>query len=143
MLRYDAMIGIISAKQSELEAGSIALIQETDRQAVELINAGDDAGATRLLTNITIARGDEIIEEWHNLSGMLIVMYSNGLVTDPVTEAVEEPGYPAWWLNETGYQYGPRIYELDELRATDGLNYTGTTIWVPKNATFAEILELI
>jgi dipeptidase len=143
MLRYDAMIDVITAKQGELEAGSIALVEETDRQAVELINAGDDAGAARLLTNVTVGRADAIIDEWHELTGMLIVKYSNGLVTDPETEAVDEPGYPAWWLNETGYQYGPRVYELDELRATDGLTYTGTTVWVPKNATFAEILDLI
>ncbi len=143
MLRYDAMIGAITAKQGELEAGSIALVQETDRQAVEFINAGDEEGAARLLTNFTVTRSDEILDEWHDLTGTLIVMYSNGLITDPVTEAVDEPGYPAWWLADADYQYGPRVYELDELRATGGLNYTGSTVWVPKNATFAEIRELI
>ena len=143
MLRYDAMIDEITAKQSELEAGSIALVEETDRKATELIAAGDDEGAGRLLTEFTVTRGDEIIEEWHDLAGTLIVTYSNGLITDPATGAVEEPGYPAWWLNETGYQYGPRVYELDELRATDGLNYTGSTVRAPLNATFADIRELI
>lgn len=143
MLRYDAMIDEITAKQGELEAESIALVQKTDREAAELIAAGDNEGAARLLTNVTVTRGDEIIDEWHALTGTLIVTYSNGLITDPATEAVEEPGYPAWWLNETGYQYGPRVYELDELRATGGLNYTGSSVWVPKNATFAEIRELI
>ncbi len=143
MLRYDAMIGTITAKQGELEAESIALVQETDGKAVELIAAGDDEGAARLLTGFTVRRGDEIVDEWHDLSGTLIVTYSNGLITDPATEAVEEPGYPAWWLNETGYQYGPRVYELDELRTADGLNYTGSTVRVPKNATFADIRELI
>ena len=143
MLRYDAMIGTITAKQVELEAESIALVQQTDREAAELIAAGDGEGAARLLTNVTVMRGDEIVDEWHGLAGTLIVTYSNGLITDPATEAVEEPGYPAWWLNETGYQYGPRVYELDELRATGGLNYTESSVWVPKNATFADIRELI
>lgn len=143
MLRYDAMIDEIIAKQGELEAESIALVQETDREAAELIAAGDDEGAAHLLTNFTVTRGDEIIDEWHSLTGTLIVTYSNGLITDPVTGAVEEPGYPAWWLNETGYQYGPRVYGLEELRAAGGLNYTGSSVWVPKNATFAEIRELI
>lgn len=142
-LRYDAMIDAITAKQGELEAESIALVQETDRQATGLIAAGDKDGAARLLTNFTVTRGDEIIGEWHDLTGTLIVTYANGLVTDPATEAVEEPGYPAWWLNETGYQYGPRIYELDELRAASGLNYTGSSVLVPKNATFADIREFI
>ena len=143
MLRYDAMIDEITAKQGELEAGSIALVQETDREAVALIAAGDNEEAARLLTDFTVTRGDEIIDEWHDLTGTLIVTYSNGLITDPATEAVEEPGYPAWWLNETGYQYGPRVYELEELRAADGLNYTGSSVQVPKNATFADIRELL
>ncbi len=143
MLRYDAMIDAIAAEQGKLESESIALVQETDRQAVELIAAGDEEGAARLLTNFTVTRGDEIIDEWHDLTGTLIVTYANGLVTDPETEAVEEPGYPAWWLNETGYPYGPRVYQLDDLRATGGLNYTGNTVWVSKNATFADIRELI
>lgn len=143
MLRYDAMIDEITAKQSELEAGSIALAQETDRAAAELIATGDHEGATRLLTDFTVRRGDEIIDEWHDLAGTLIVKYSNGLITDPATGEVEEPGYPAWWLNQTGYQHGPRVYNLEELRAADGLNYTGSTVPVPKKATFADIRELI
>jgi len=143
MLRYDAMIDTITAKQGEIEAESIALVQETDRGAAELIAAGDNEGAARLLTNFTVSRGDAIIDEWHDLSGTLIVTYSNGLITDPVTEAVEEPGYPAWWLNETGYQYGPRVYQLEDLRAAGGLNYTGSTVRVPRDATFAEIRDLL
>lgn len=143
MLRYDAMIDTIVAEQCELEAESTALVQDTDRQAALLIEAGDAEGAVRLLTNVTVSRGDAIIDAWHDLTGRLIVTYANGLVTDPVTEAVDEPGYPAWWLDETGYQYGPRVYELDELRATGGLNYTESTVWVPKNATFREIREYI
>ncbi|HOI14270.1 MAG TPA: C69 family dipeptidase, partial [Methanoculleus sp.] len=143
MLRYDAMIDVITAKQGELEAESIVLVQETDGRAADLIAAGDEEGAARLLTDFTVMRGDTIIDEWHDLTGTLIVMYSNGLITDPMTEAVEEPGYPAWWLNRTGYQYGPRVYELEELRAAGGLNYTGTSVWAPLNATFADIRELI
>ena len=74
---------------------------------------------------------------------MLVVKYSNGLITDPVNESVEESGYPAWWSQEADYQYGPRVYELDTLRKTDGLNFTGQSVWVPKNASFEEILSLI
>jgi dipeptidase len=40
-------------------------------------------------------------------------------------------------------KYGPRVYPLEELRDTPGLNYTENTVWVPKNASFAEILEII
>lgn len=74
---------------------------------------------------------------------MLVVKYSNGLITDPTTEAVDEAGYPAWWYQEAEYQYGPRVYDLEDLRATPGLNYTGENVWVPKNFSFDQILERI
>ena len=74
---------------------------------------------------------------------MLVVKYSNGLITDPVNESVEESGYPAWWSQETDYQHGPKVYALDKLRETDGLNFTGQSVWVPKNASFEEILSII
>jgi len=143
MLRYDAMIEDIRSKQTELEAGSIERVRQTDSEAADLIAKGDEAAARRLLTNVTVARGDEIIEEWQNLSGTLIVKYANGMITDPLTGAVDEPGYPAWWYQAAGYQYGPRVYDLEDLRATEGLNYTGRSVWVQKNASFEEILELI
>ena len=104
---------------------------------------GDEASCTPASYKRTVARGDEIIEEWQNLSGTLIVKYANGLITDPLTGAVDEPGYPAWWYQAAGYQYGPRVYDLEDLRATEGLNYTGRSVWVQKNASFEEILELI
>ncbi|MDK2973763.1 MAG: dipeptidase [Methanofollis sp.] len=143
MLRYDTMIEDIRAKQVELESGSIAQVQQVDATAAGLIAQGDEAGARRLLTSFTVARGDEIIDEWHDLAGMLVVKYSNGMITDPETEDVDEKGYPGWWYQAADYQYGPRVYALDQLRATEGLNYTGKNVWVPINASFEEILELI
>ena len=143
MLRYDAMIVDIQAKQAALESESIAAVRTTDARAVELIQAGNESGARQVLTTFTVERGDAIIDEWQSLSGMLVVKYSNGLITDPKTEDVEESGYPAWWLQEADYQYGPRVYALDELRETDGLNFTGQSVWVPKNASFEEILSQI
>jgi len=143
MLRYDVMIADIRAKQSELESYSIEAVKETDQQAATLIAQGDENGARSVLTNFTVQRGDEIIDEWQGLAGMLIVKYSNGPITDPVTEAVKEPGYPAEWYQEAGYQYGPRVYDLEALRETPRLNYTGQTVWVPKNSSFEKILGLL
>ncbi|TAJ44677.1 dipeptidase [Methanofollis fontis] len=143
MLRYDAMITDIQARQSAIEAESIGQVEEIDARATDLIAGGDEDAARRLLTNFTVARADGVIEEWQDLSAMLVVKYSNRLITDPETEAVDEPGYPAWWYQMAEYQYGPRLYDLQDLRATAGLNYTGEMVWVPKNATFEEILDLI
>jgi len=143
MLRYDTMIIDIQAEQARLETDSARQIQETDAQAAGMIAEGDEAGARRLLTYFTVQRGDEIIDDWHDLSAMLVVKYSNGLITDPATEDVDEPGYPAWWYQEAEYQYGPRVYDLEQLRNTPGLNYTGESVWVPKNVSFDQIKELI
>jgi len=143
MLRYDAMIDDIQEKQSEMELESVEAIRITDAQAVKLIQAGDEAGARQLLTNFTVERGDTIIRDWRALTGMLVVKYSNCLITDPIDEGVEETGYPAWWYDVADYHYGPRVYELDTLRKTDGLNYTGKSLWIPKSTSFDEILSLI
>ena len=143
MLRYDSMIGDIQTTQSHLETESYNKVLETDEKAVEMINNGDTGGAKSLLTNFTVRRGDEIITDWKVLTAELIVKYANGLVTNPVTEETTEGGYPDWWYDEMGYQYGPRIYQFEELRETDGLNYTGEYVEVLKNSTFEEIVELL
>lgn len=143
MLKYDAMIGDIQHEQRLLEVGSYELLRETDKEVIKLLERGERAGAQSVMTNFTVERGDQIIDAWKKLTATLIVKYSNGLVTNPVTEAVSEGGYPDGWYDETGYQYGPRVYQLEELRATEGLNYTNESVWVPKDSSFEEILDQI
>jgi dipeptidase len=142
MLRYDAMIEDIANEQHSLENASISLVAQTDAEALRLIAEGDEPGARMLLTNFTKNRGNEVIDAWHGLAAMLIVKYSNGLVTDPATGDCEEPGYPGWWYDEAGYQYGPRVYDLGDLRSEKGLRYTGETVVVPKNSTIFNIPAL-
>ncbi len=143
MLRYDSMIGDIREEQARLEGQSYDMVLETDEKAEELLEEGDVEGAKSLLTNFTVKRGDEIISDWKFLTAEMIVKYSNGLVTNPITEETTEGGYPDWWYDYSGYQYGPRIYQLEELRDTEGLNYTGEYVDVLKNSTFEEIIELL
>lgn len=143
MLRYDSMIGDIQAAQSRLEDQSYQMVLETDKKAAKFLENGDIDGAKSLLTDFTVNRGDEIIKDWKFLTAEMIVKYSNGLVTNPITEETTEGGYPDWWYDNTGYQYGPRIYQLEELRETEGLNYTGEYKDVLKDSTFEEIVELL
>ena len=143
MLKYNAMTDDISQEQKRLEEESFAKLKDTDESAKKCLESGDSDGATSVISNFTVSRGDEIISDWKALTAKLIVKYSNGLVTDPVTEDVSEGGYPDDWYNETGYQYGPRVYQFDELKETDGLSYTNKSVWVKKDSTFEEILEEI
>ncbi|MDO8842346.1 dipeptidase [Methanocalculus sp.] len=143
MLRYDAMIGDIQHRQEFLEEMSYQMLQITDQKATNRLQAGDSAGARSIMTNFTVQWGDEIIDTWKQLTATLIVKYSNGLVTDPITEEVTEGGYPDWWYNETGYQYGPRVYQYKELRETPDLTYTGERVVVPKGSSFADIQKLL
>ena len=38
-------------------------------------------------------------------------------------------GYPSWWLNESGYRYGPRIYQYAELQNLTGVKYVNETTY--------------
>ncbi|WOF15913.1 peptidase U34 [Methanoplanus sp. FWC-SCC4] len=143
MLKYNVMIDDIQSEQVRLETESYNMLKDTDEKAVEYLNSGETSKAKSLITNFTVNRGDEIVSDWKKLTATLIVKYSNGLVTDPVTEEVTEDGCPEWWYNETDYQYGPRVYQLDELRETEDLNYTGKSVWILKNSSFEEILDQI
>ncbi|MBN2735197.1 MAG: C69 family dipeptidase [Methanomicrobiaceae archaeon] len=143
MLKYDAMIGDIKKGQKHLETQSYDMLIETDKKAAEFLDNGDIKSAKSVLTDFTVNRGEEIITDWKILTATLIVKYSNGLVTNPVTEDVTEGGYPDEWYNETGYQYGPRVYQFDELRDTPGLDYTNKTVLVKRDSTFDQILKVI
>ncbi|MBP2134156.1 dipeptidase [Methanomicrobium sp. W14] len=143
MLKYDAMIKDISEEQKKIEANSLSKLEKTDKKAGKLFKKGDRKNAEKLMTKFSVTRGDKIISKWKALTKKMIVKYSNGLVTDPKTEKVEENGYPGWWCDNTGYQYGPRTYFFKELKDTPGLAYTGKTVSVPKDSTFGEILKQI
>jgi dipeptidase len=62
-----------------------------------------------------------------NLSDLLIAKYSNGFINDIKNNKTICGGYPNWWLNETGYQYGPRIYQYAQLQKIPSLKYTNET----------------
>ena len=64
-----------------------------------------------------------------NLSDSLIVKYSNGLVNDVQNGAISstKQGYPEEWLGKVGYQYGPRIYQYQELQEVGCVQYVGKT----------------
>jgi hypothetical protein len=68
----------------------------------------------------------------------LIVTYRNGQYNDIQNKTISNIGYPDWWLNDSGYQYGPRVYDLKSLREIQDVRYVGKT----ENVT-GDVIEYI
>lgn len=65
------------------------------------------------------------------------------LPTVPITRISRGPGLSGMAAERDEDQYGPRVYALEGSPRPGGLNYTGISVRVPLNATFADIRELI
>jgi hypothetical protein len=68
-----------------------------------------------------------VVNTWWNFSDSLVVRYSNQMINDFANKTTITPGYPNWWLEQTRYQYGPRVYDYEGLQKTPGLVYTNMT----------------
>jgi len=49
------------------------------------------------------------------------------MVWVPGRKKETQSGYPDWWYNLTGFQYGPQVYMIYILHDIPGLVYTNTT----------------
>ncbi len=127
MLRYSDMIGDIRAEQSRIEDEEIACQAEVSEKAEGLLAAKGNESCRRFLTDYSSRNALSVIDDWWRLADSLVVKYSNGMITVR-DKAPLRKGYPDWWLNETGYQYGPRIYQYDGLQKIPNVNYTGEKI---------------
>jgi hypothetical protein len=69
-----------------------------------------------------------VLDDWWNLADRLVVKYSNGMINDFENDTTVFGGYPNWWNNDTGYQYGPRIYQVGELQQIEGVVYVNEMV---------------
>ena len=69
------------------------------------------------------------LDDGWKLSDRPVVKYSNMMVSDFANGTTALPGYPDAWLQDNGYQYGPRIYQDKELCSTVGLAYINSTVY--------------
>ena len=128
-LNYRAMIGDINAGQRAIEGRQFANQPAVDENAKNLYYSKNEAAAREYLTSYSSSNALANLNGWWSLSDNLVTKYSNLMVSDFTDDTTTLPGYPDAWLQDAGYQYGPRIYEDEELQHTIGLAYVNMTVY--------------
>jgi len=94
--RYNVMIPDIQKKQSELEDYYIALVPVIDKVARGM-TAQSQAKAIQILTDFSVAQGNNTVNEWKNLYAFLFTKFMDGNIKTPVpgekNPKVNQPGY--------------------------------------------------
>lgn len=127
-LRYDSMIPIIRDRQKQIEIKEFQDVMNISIQSREIFKDSGDDAARSFLTKYSQENAEQVVKDWWNLSDALIVGYSNGMMWDPEQKTDSLSGYPDWWYNASGFQYGPRVYDVNRLRQVSGLHYQNQTI---------------
>ncbi len=138
-LNYQLMSPVIKAEQQRIENHELARQVEVEKQALELLTTKGEVESRRYLTEYSMTNSASTVAAWWALSDRLVVTYSNHLVHDAVTRKDEFFGYPDWWLDKAGYQYGPRVYDYEGIRNQPGLVYTNTTLVTSSHEELATI----
>lgn len=138
-MRYDRISRDIRGEQRRVEGAELSRQDEVGRTAQQILAADGSDAAKKYLTDYTATNAGAVIAGRWNLLARLYVRYLNGdMYEDGLSE---ETGYPAWWLESAGYQYGPRIYPLRELQQTDNLRYENRTLEVQAGTELAALHE--
>lgn len=127
-LNYNLMIQDIRAEQRSIEERELAAQPGIEQHALDLLKAGNEAATRQYLTDYGMTNSAGVIASWWALSDRLMAKYSNHMVHDTATGNDAFTGYPGWWLEEADYQYGPRVYDFQELQEIPDLTYTNSTI---------------
>jgi dipeptidase len=127
-INYKLMSPDIRAQQQQIEQKELASQAATEKKALAILSSDGDAAAKKYLTDYSTANAADIMNTWWQFSDTLVEKYSNQIVTNTTTGSSQNPGYPDWWLNETRYQYGPRVYDYEGLQQVPGLSYVNQTV---------------
>jgi dipeptidase len=137
-LMYSEMIPSIRAEQMRLEEAALSRQVDIERRALQLFKK-DENLARSFLTEYTNSTSIENLESWKRLFELLVVTYRNCQYNNIKNKTITNIGYPDWWLENAGYQYGPRVYDLKSLQKIADVRYTGQTV----NVTSADKIEYI
>ncbi|QGY42047.1 dipeptidase [Pseudodesulfovibrio cashew] len=97
----------IKPAQRELERKGLAGVLAMDRAVAGL----SEAEARQRITEFSFNQAGDVLNTWRDLTFDLLAKYSDGYINLPGTEA-RAVGYPAQWLNRTGYGNGPTTYDM-------------------------------
>ncbi len=112
----------IRKKQAVLEMGFIEEVQAIDKVASEL-HKKDPIKALSFLTDYSVNKGNQTVDEWRDFYGFLFARYMDGNVKEsqPVPEdhlyvnpKIEQPGYTKEWYRKVATETG------DKLKMTEG-----------------------
>ncbi|NLV27795.1 MAG: peptidase U34 [Methanomicrobiales archaeon] len=121
---YSNISPIIKEEQSRLEGAALARQPEIEAKALELYKQ-NVTEARMLLTSYTNQTAIDTINSWMDLTKNVIVTYRNGNYNDVQNKSIKNIGYPEWWYENSGYQYGPRVYDIQGLTSIPNVKYTG------------------
>lgn len=139
-LQYSDMYPLILKEQSLHENYYVSEQASVEEEALRIFSVQGEDACRKYLTEYTVETGDDLVSSWWELADSLMVSFANGGIYDPVTETTTYPGYPDWWYQEAGYQYGPRIYDVEALDSIADVLYTNETVYV-KPGTEIEYIQ--
>ena len=128
-INYNAMIGDIRARQQAIEQRQFADQPFVEENAQKIYYSEGETATRAYLTTYSTANALANANDWWKLSDQLVLKYSNMMVNDFANGTTAMPGYPDGWLQDAGYQYGPRIYPDKELQNVVGLAYVNMTVY--------------
>ena len=110
MLKYSYMIQDIRAVRDRFESSAFGSQARVEGDALALWNTGDQQGARELLTRHSDQHAGAVLADWWTLAKTLYLKYNDGYVNTKA--AIAQPVfYPAWWLQQVGYENGPTSYQ--------------------------------
>ena len=111
-LRYEDIKSDIQLVQARIESREITQQPVIDRSAEEILEAKGPDACRQYLTNYSVNNSLSVLNDWQELANRLVVNYTCGMIKDTSNGQYRPKGYPNWWLNDTGYHYGPKTYRL-------------------------------
>jgi hypothetical protein len=131
----------IRAQQQQIEQKELGSQPAVESKALAILASDGDAAARKYLTDYSTTNAHNNVNAWWQFSDSLVARYSNQIVTNLTTGSSQTPGYPDWWLNDTRYQYGPRVYNYEGLQQVPGLTYVNQTVYTTPGNELNYIIE--